>query len=157
MSQPPQQSNKYAPDRQTAKQMIAKLNNGAKDEDQHPDLLPAASPPLTATYEAGVTGAEMLILADSTIWPFKGLNRPLRELLDEGLVGPRDLGRQGVHHAGSRREGGRGQGRRIFFLLCAQRAHPAHVRFVAQQPRTFQNRILRRTLFVHLKIQLHLL
>jgi hypothetical protein len=42
--------------------------------------------------EQSITGEELVNLAGAVIWPFKGLKRPLGELLAEGVVQSRDLG-----------------------------------------------------------------
>jgi hypothetical protein len=45
----------------------------------------------SSTDEPPITGAALIRLAGSVIWPFKELKRPLGELLSEGLVQSRDL------------------------------------------------------------------
>lgn len=42
--------------------------------------------------EQSITGEELMGLAGAIVWPFKGLKRPLGELLAEGVVQSRDLG-----------------------------------------------------------------
>lgn len=64
-------------------------NNGPqKPPSLEPDLPPSESLPAA---EVLIHGADLLALAGSVSWPFKDLNRPLNELLAEGLVQPRDL------------------------------------------------------------------
>lgn len=55
-----------------------------------PQLSEETTPP--PTVKQSITGEELMSLAGSVVWPFKGLKRPLGELLAEGVVQPHDLG-----------------------------------------------------------------
>ena len=68
------------PDNEVARKGLADLT--ARQEAQQPSTSP----------EGVVTGEEILTLADTINWPFRGLNRPLGELVAEGTVTSRDLG-----------------------------------------------------------------
>lgn len=67
-------------------------NSGSDGSQKPPTLEPdlPTSESLPAA-EVLIHGADLLALAGSVNWPFKDLNRPLKELLAGGLVRPRDL------------------------------------------------------------------
>ena len=80
-----------APDNVPARQGLASLQAKAAAESE-----PVPSPPLPPAEPALVVEElappDPIAAARAVIWPFKGLNRPVGELLDEGVINKLDSG-----------------------------------------------------------------
>ncbi len=72
---------------------VAKERAKASAPDHGPEKRPtlSSSAPRPSSAPSIIRGGDVLRRARATLWPFKGLNRPLGTLLEVGMVEPQDL------------------------------------------------------------------